>query len=240
MSILSLYKLPILLTETALVWRSYTPPALPTRSEEVKSTGPTKYVDRYVPVLAFLFKLNCALSTVAETALILASHVPDHPLSQTVLSALELIPGGASHIQITSEFLAGAAIAAGGAFLRIACFRRMGKMFTFELALRDEHKLITDGPYGLVRHPSYTGLLLNMVGSAIVHFGTGSWFRECGWFGAVRGRRYMMLWFLFRIVEMTNLTLRTWKEDGMLREQFGDAWKKWARDTPYRLIPFVF
>ena len=34
--------------------------------------------------------------------------------------------------------------------------------------------------------------------------------------------------------------LRVGKEDQVLREEFKEAWESWARQTPYKLIPFVY
>lgn len=36
----------------------------------------------------------------------------------------------------------------------------LGNLFTFEVMIRKNHKLITDGPYAYLMHPSYTGINL--------------------------------------------------------------------------------
>lgn len=43
------------------------------------------------------------------------------------------------------------------------------RYFSLILGVQGNHQLITDGPYGRVRHPVYTGLLLALVGAALVH-----------------------------------------------------------------------
>lgn len=43
----------------------------------------------------------------------------------------------------------------GGA-IRIACYRELGRLFTYELTIREKHRLVTSGPYSIVRHPSYS------------------------------------------------------------------------------------
>ena len=45
----------------------------------------------------------------------------------------------------------------------------MGRMFTFEMSIRRDHKLVTSGPYGVVRHPGYTGILLVVSGMLLLH-----------------------------------------------------------------------
>ncbi|CAO1616587.1 unnamed protein product [Sympodiomycopsis kandeliae] len=52
-----------------------------------------------------------------------------------------------------------------GAGLRLYCFKVLGKYFTFALAVQDDQKVIKKGPYSLVRHPSYTGFLVESIGT---------------------------------------------------------------------------
>ncbi|KAM5531771.1 hypothetical protein V8D89_014541 [Ganoderma adspersum] len=47
--------------------------------------------------------------------------------------------------------------------------------FTFEVIIKDDHKLITSGPYSYVRHPSYTGILCLTTGAYLMHFGAGGY-----------------------------------------------------------------
>lgn len=75
-------------------------------------------------------------------------------------------------------FLLGAALAVAGGWLRVACFRALGSLFTFELTIHPTHKLITNGPYGHVRHPSYTGVYATLLGSSIVMFAPSAWLHE--------------------------------------------------------------
>lgn len=91
--------------------------------------------------------------------------------------------------RITPAFLGGAMLVIAGALIRIACFKYLGRHFTFELSLRDKHMLITDGPYAIVRHPSYTGNTMMVIGLALGLLGHGSWAAGVGlwntWFGKV-------------------------------------------------------
>lgn len=66
-----------------------------------------------------------------------------------------------------------------GAILRVACFRALGPLFTFELAITPSHSLVTTGPYAWVRHPSYTGIYLTLLGASAVGLAPGAWLREC-------------------------------------------------------------
>src|SRR5271165_6640566 len=69
-------------------------------------------------------------------------------------------------------FWSGAAITAGGLLFAVWARRHLGKNWSQEVTLKEGHELITSGPYGLVRHPIYTGLLLGLAGSAVAR---GAW-----------------------------------------------------------------
>ncbi|RPD79500.1 hypothetical protein L226DRAFT_251385 [Lentinus tigrinus ALCF2SS1-7] len=75
-------------------------------------------------------------------------------------------------------FLLGAALAIAGGWLRVACFRALGSLFTFELTIHPTHKLITDGPYAHVRHPSYTGVYATLLGSTTIMLAPSAWLHE--------------------------------------------------------------
>ena len=49
----------------------------------------------------------------------------------------------------------------------------MGSHFTFELTLQKDHKLVTSGPYRIVRHPSYIGIYAFYLGSDLVYLVPG-------------------------------------------------------------------
>ena len=59
---------------------------------------------------------------------------------------------------------AGLAIIISGMVLRFIAIRTLGKFFTVNLTLHNDHHLITTGPFRYLRHPSYTGLILSFFG----------------------------------------------------------------------------
>lgn len=59
----------------------------------------------------------------------------------------------------------------GGLIIRWLSIISLGKFFTVDVAIQEEHILVLRGLYKYVRHPSYTGLLLEFIGLA-VYFGT--------------------------------------------------------------------
>lgn len=61
----------------------------------------------------------------------------------------------------------GAALCLLGFSLAIDARRHLGRNWGMPMARKEQPELITSGPYALIRHPIYTGLILAMVGSAI-------------------------------------------------------------------------
>ncbi|KAG0076805.1 hypothetical protein BGZ92_002242, partial [Podila epicladia] len=51
----------------------------------------------------------------------------------------------------------------------------LDRFFTFRLTIRTQHKLVNSGPYRYLRHPSYTGLLINQIASSLILFHEGLW-----------------------------------------------------------------
>jgi protein-S-isoprenylcysteine O-methyltransferase len=61
----------------------------------------------------------------------------------------------------------GIVIFCAGFWLRIYSVRYLGKFFTVTVQISDDHQLIDSGPYKCVRHPSYSGALLEVLGIAL-------------------------------------------------------------------------
>lgn len=56
------------------------------------------------------------------------------------------------------------ALLGGGLALRWWAIGTLGRFFTTNIAIHDDHRVVDAGPYRLVRHPSYAGLLLAFAG----------------------------------------------------------------------------
>lgn len=76
-----------------------------------------------------------------------------------------------------------------------------------------EGRLATDGVYGIVRHPQYTGIFLAIFGEGIVHWPTI--------FSVV----------MFPIIVAAYALLARREEEQMI-EQFGDRYREYRRRTP--------
>ncbi|KAH9986321.1 hypothetical protein BJV74DRAFT_774992 [Russula compacta] len=137
-------------------------------------------------------------------------------------------------------FVLGCLTTAASGALRLACYKTLGSLFTFELTVRSDHRLVTGGPYGFVRHPSYSGVVLGVIGTLLVHFGPGSWWVRAGWLGTLAGQVYALCWFAMETYVLSSIMARASTEDALLRKQFGGEWDAWASRVPYRVIPGVF
>lgn len=62
---------------------------------------------------------------------------------------------------------AGLCIIVAGMLFRLYCVRMLGKYFTVQITVKDDHKLIDTGVYKYLRHPSYTGSLLSFIGLGV-------------------------------------------------------------------------
>jgi protein-S-isoprenylcysteine O-methyltransferase Ste14 len=86
------------------------------------------------------------------------------------------------------------------------------------VTVKENHDLITRGPYRLVRHPIYSGLLLAILGSALP--------RE-----DLRAVAAVLL-FLFGLLRKASI------EEGRMIATFGDAYRAYRQRTK-AIIPFV-
>jgi protein-S-isoprenylcysteine O-methyltransferase Ste14 len=67
---------------------------------------------------------------------------------------------------------AGVLVEVIGLVLAIWARRHLGRNWSGAIAIKVEHQLIRSGPYRLLRHPIYTGILAMYIGLAVV---TGEW-----------------------------------------------------------------
>ena len=173
--------------------------------------------------------------------MIVAAHSPNTPFSKIILEKLLFRTGNASNLLLTPATLAGALMMIAGTLIRVITFRYLGKFFRFEASIQKDHQLITGGPYAVVRHPSYTGLLVSHAGWFLWQFGAGSWVRESGLWATVLGKLGVLSFAVFAILGALELTLgRMSTEDAALQKRFGAQWDQWASRVRYMVIPGVY
>jgi protein-S-isoprenylcysteine O-methyltransferase Ste14 len=87
----------------------------------------------------------------------------------------------------------------------------LGKEWSPHLQMREQHHLVTTGPYARMRHPIYAAYLVFMTSIALV---TANWF-----------------FIALLVVSIVVLALRIPKEEQMLIETFGEEYKKYMQRT---------
>ncbi|KAL1744681.1 hypothetical protein HDZ31DRAFT_38164 [Schizophyllum fasciatum] len=146
----------------------------------------------------------------------------------------------ASQISASPVFVVCGLAAAAGGFIRWCCYRALGRMFTFEMSIRQGHRLVTSGPYAYARHPGYTAILLTVTGIAGMHAAEGSWIRQCGVTGTPEGLLAVATYLTLVSVVTTGLLRRMSAEDESLKKEFGREWDEWAAKVPWKLVPHIY
>ena len=82
-------------------------------------------------------------------------------------------------LALSIRFLLGITLILLGSGIRLWCYHVMGRLFTYEVVITDEHSLITAGPYAHVRHPAYTAMTLMLLGIIVISVGNGGYIAEC-------------------------------------------------------------
>ena len=107
-----------------------------------------------------------------------------------------------------------------GLALRVFAIIWLGPMFTRIVQIVPGHRLVTSGPYRFVRHPSYSGLLLFLVGMG---FALGDWLSVAA----------------LAIVPTLGIAYRIMVEEDALLAAFGDEYRLYKVKVR-ALVPFLF
>jgi protein-S-isoprenylcysteine O-methyltransferase Ste14 len=110
----------------------------------------------------------------------------------------------------------GAGLGTVSLVLALWIFRTIGKNITSTVETREEHELVTDGPYRWVRHPLYTVGTSFFVSLSLL---AANWFMG-----------------LASLVVLVMLLIRLPREEEKLIERFGDEYRSYMKRTG-RLLP---
>ena len=113
----------------------------------------------------------------------------------------------------------GVVLFAVGGVLRIWPVFVLGQRFSGLVAIQSGHTLVTNGIYGVIRHPSYLGLLINSL----------------GWSLAFRSGVGVLL----TVLLIPPLLARIKAEENLLHSQFGTDYNAYRSHT-WRLIPGIY
>jgi len=131
-----------------------------------------------------------------------------------------LLPQAVMSWNPNAVFLIGICLMLMGVALRWYSAAILGKYFTFDVAIQGGQVLIEVGPYRYVRHPSYSGALLSLLGFGLA---LGNWA------GLATAMSCLGFAYLYRIPV----------EEQALSAALGDVYKQYMHRT-WRLVPFVF
>jgi protein-S-isoprenylcysteine O-methyltransferase Ste14 len=107
-----------------------------------------------------------------------------------------------------------------GLVIRWVAIIYLGRFFTVNVSIAEDHQLITTGPYRYVRHPSYTGTLLIFLGFGLCML------------------NILSLVAIFLPISIAFLW-RIHVEEDALRKAFGDGYCDYAARTR-RLVPLIY
>lgn len=107
-----------------------------------------------------------------------------------------------------------------GLGLRWSAILTLKRFFTINVAVTGDHQLITHGPYRIVRHPSYTGTLMCLLGIGLA-------------------LENVLSLLLLLGVPLATLIFRIKVEEAVLNKLFGRDYEAYSARTS-RLVPGVF
>lgn len=128
-------------------------------------------------------------------------------------------PFGFSTRLSTSYVLAGAVLFLMGAAIRYWAIRELGRLFTRDVQVSEGQTIVAQGPFRWMRHPSYTGLLLEAAGIGL----------------AVRSG---FSTFVIVAIVLAAVLYRVRIEERALAEVVGPAYAAYARRVR-RFVPFI-
>jgi protein-S-isoprenylcysteine O-methyltransferase len=127
---------------------------------------------------------------------------------------------GLAPTAVAGIYWAGLALFVVGVGLRWYSMIYLGRLFTFDVAVADDHQVIASGPYRRIRHPSYTGALMAYAGLGLC------------------GGNLLSLLVLVTPIALAFLR-RIAVEEAALTAALGSRYADYAGRTK-RLVPFVY
>jgi protein-S-isoprenylcysteine O-methyltransferase Ste14 len=114
----------------------------------------------------------------------------------------------------------GLVVLVAGAGFRLWAIQTLGRLFTYYVSIQEGHELVSRGPYRFVRHPSYTGGLVGLLGMGV-----------CleSWLSMV----------VIVLVPLAGILARIRVEEQRLSDAFGEEYERYAAGRR-RLIPHVW
>lgn len=131
-----------------------------------------------------------------------------------------LLPQASILSHRNAVFFLGIFLMLAGIAFRFYAMSVLGRFFTYDVAVHAGQTVVEAGPYRYIRHPSYTGALITLVGLGLA---LGNW---AGLFAVL-------------VCMAVAYGYRISVEEAALLAALGDPYKQYMRRTR-RLIPFLF
>jgi protein-S-isoprenylcysteine O-methyltransferase len=116
--------------------------------------------------------------------------------------------------------IAGGVLVAGGVALRIWSIRTLGRFFTYQVMTTNDQYVVTGGPYRVVRHPSYSALMICCLGAGIA-------------------TAHPLAVAAVIVIPFVGLARRISVEEEALRQRLGDEYRSFCAGRK-RLVPGVW
>lgn len=124
------------------------------------------------------------------------------------------------HLPAIWIFWSAMALIWAGLGTRLWAIVTLGRFFRTTVFMQETHRLVTDGPYRILRHPAYTGSLMTLAGIGLA---MGNWISLAGIVGCA----------------LVGYIHRIGAEERALREHFGKAFEE-NRTRTWAILPFVW
>ncbi|KAF9066343.1 hypothetical protein BDP27DRAFT_1330842 [Rhodocollybia butyracea] len=237
-----LISIPLIFSAVVLQHKAWTPPngLLTTPRRDYSAGFVEKTLFRSLTFITTGQKAIGWLVGGAEIAGILAKSLSSWRYPSGILKHLVPSRDYSKLGELDPWFFVGVGLVIAGAALRLFCFRTLGRMFSFEVFIQKDHKLVTSGPYSVVRHPSYSGGLLIYAGFLIWQIGPSSVTRQSEILNYWGGKALLYACIMWMATTVLGGVHRMYKEDDLLRKEFGDQWTQWASHTTKLFIPWVY
>jgi protein-S-isoprenylcysteine O-methyltransferase Ste14 len=108
----------------------------------------------------------------------------------------------------------------GGIAVRYWAAKTLGKFYTRTLRILEEHRLVEQGLYRVIRHPGYLGTFLLEVGAGLA----------------------VMNWLILLVLVLTGMVVRAYRihvEERMLEAEFGEEFQIYAKNT-WKFFPLLY
>lgn len=120
---------------------------------------------------------------------------------------------------LTSQELFGSGLFIAGIVLHGSCRYYLGKFYIFSFSIIKNQKVISAGPYGVIRHPGYLSNFFVVLGAVV--------FLNFWWYSIIMILPLMLIGAIK-------------KEEKMMQKFFKGEWNQYCKRVKFKLIPYLY